>query len=152
MKVDLFNYLTPLDWLDRLNRQYESLKSDAIDKDKALDFCLTARSLVDWDFYYRFPNGTDKEKGDHRKSVLFPQCDELRIIHDIAIGAKHFVISTPKSNISSIDVKAGPFSPAFDFSFDVSCIRIKFDDGSWLVLNIIIRKVYEFWNQYLKKP
>ena len=152
MKLDLFDYTTPLKFLERLNQQYESLKSDATNKDKALDFCLTAWSLADWDFYYHFPDGTPQQKGDYRDTKLFPRCEELRMMHDISIGAKHFVVSTPKSNLSQIEVVSeAAYSSGFSFAYDRPCIRIKFDDGGWLILNAIINKVYDFWNQYLNE-
>lgn len=148
--MDIFEYKGPLQLLDRLNRQHSALIGDCLNSDKALDFCLTAWSLADWDFYSKFPGGSDKDRGVYRNQ-LFPLCDELKLMHDIANGTKHFTLTKPKgSQISSIEIqeKAG-VSTGFSFGFNRPCIKIVFKDTQPLILNVAIDKVHAFWNQYL---
>ena len=68
---------------------------------------------------------------------------------DIANGLKHFQLSTPKSKIKSVESYGGSFDYTFDFTFEKPHIRIKFDDGEWLDLVMLIDTVFEFWSEFL---
>ena len=50
------------DLFERLKRQRALLDANPTDEDRALDFCLTAWSLADWDFYFKNPDLIGKRK------------------------------------------------------------------------------------------
>lgn len=158
MHPDLFNYSSPLDLFERLKRQKERLDTNRADEDHAFDFCLTAWSLADWDFYFKNPDLVGKKENQaardrkHRyREEIFQLCEGLIIMHDIANGIKHFSLSKPKSNIDAVEFHDGGFDYTFDSTFEKSHIRIKFDDGEWLDLIEIADTVFHFWGEFLNK-
>lgn len=142
-------YSTPQHLLERLNRQYENFKLDHINEDKALDFCLTAWSLSDWVFYAKYPEGTGAQKIEFHKNELFSQCNELTFMQHIASGTKPFKLLWTKSTIN-VRVRAEvDLGSSFSISYDSPCMNLEFEDGKVVALNLIIDKVYKFWNSYL---
>jgi len=146
--------------MERLKRQYELVRINSTDPDKALDFCLTAWSLADWLFYEKVSQGMiliqSQNHGPEKRvfrEPLFLQCPDLRIMHDIANGTKHFELTSPKTNVSSIEVKEhAAFNKGFSFGFNRPGIKITFDTGEQHILNIIIKNVWKFWNSHITTP
>jgi hypothetical protein len=156
--IQLFQYSTPLDMLERLNRQFQYHRSDSLNEDKALDFCLTAWSLTDWDFYAKEPNIKFQERpivgqalGVHREK-LYILCPALRVMSDIANGTKHFFLERPKAGASSISshTEAG-YSTGFSHGYNRPYLKIIFKGGGESEnLNVLLERVSKFWNSYLK--
>lgn len=135
---------------NELLHQYNEFLNDETNSSKAEELCKNAWHLVDWVFE-EFQNiHLTRSIGDFR-DTLYPQCESLKIIHDIANGSKHNKVSRPKASIRSTNKHLGPFSNIFSREFDQTCLEIIMEDGTILLFEDEIGKVVEFWKNYFER-
>ena len=126
---------------------YKEYNSDDLSTDKAQRVAISGWHLVDWIFknHQSFHNFTKLE--DFRNS-LYPNCESLKIMHDLATATKHFIVSRQKGYINDTRKHSGTFSKEFSDEFDTSRLEIVKNDGTKLSFKREIKKVKEFWNNY----
>jgi hypothetical protein len=86
---------TPEDFLGKLQRDYEVLKSDQYNTDAHFNFYVTALHLLDWKYPDNIPGNKEMKRELTRNNVL------LQICSHIANGAKHFVASASRHRLVS---------------------------------------------------
>ena len=144
-----FNLLvSSKDLYNKLLSDGDLFSEDGLSTFKALNVATTAWHLTDW-VYNEFENNSFNNIGAMRES-FYLSCPQLRIMHDLATGFKHFTTSHPKSDMSGNHLHEGEFSSEFSFEFDVSCLMIDFDNGDSEILDLIFEKVIAFWTQYFE--
>ena len=144
-----FEDKTSEDKFRELIQQYKEFKEDDTSSLKATELCTNAWHLIDW-VYNEFPEIHKNESlGDFRET-LYPICESLKIIHDIANGSKHSKVSRPKAAIKKTDKHIGPFSNVFSRVFDQTYLEIEMEDGTKLYFIDIIESVMNFWKEYFK--
>lgn len=78
----------------KLLSDYSTFNNDPLNAYKALDCATSAWHLTDWVFHeYEQQNFTDIGK---MREAFIKNCDDLKIMHDITTGTKHFTVSRPK--------------------------------------------------------
>jgi hypothetical protein len=132
----------------KLLEDYDLFNNDSLSASKALNFAATAWHLTDW-VYPEFENAAYANLGAMREA-FFASCKELRIMHDLATGLKHFTVSRPKSDMSGSHMHEGPFGKQFSKQFDVSYLAIDFANGDSEAINSIFDKVLAFWKAYFQ--
>lgn len=130
---------------NKLLEDYKFFADDALSASKALNYTATAWHLTDW-VYHEYESSTCGNLGTMR-DAFFSLCPELRVMHDLATGLKHYTVSRPKSNMSGNHM-AGVFARQFARQFDVTRLVIDFADGSSEDIESIFEKVMSFWKQY----
>jgi hypothetical protein len=104
--------------------------------------------LTDWTFNEFQPKHGFSDLGDFRKSL---NCPSLNIMHDIANGGKHLILSRPKAGIKETQKVEGDFNSDFDFNdFWVGSLELKMEDGTIKDFYAEITIVIFFWDNYLK--
>ncbi|KIQ14654.1 hypothetical protein RT99_22740 [Flavobacterium sp. MEB061] len=135
--------------LKELILEYEDFLKDDLIEYKANNLCTNAWHIFDW-ILVEFRNIHGYYNiGDLRNS-LYPRCNSLKIMHDIANASKHNNLDRPKASIRTTNMHEGDFCKA-DFSsddFDVSRLEIELEDGMILNFNEEIKNVIEFWKSY----
>ena len=128
-------------------QEYEEYINDDLSIIKAQRVATSAWHLVDWVFenYRLIHHFTDL--GLFRGS-LYPSCESLKIMHDIANATKHMIVSRPKDDIKDTREHKGVFSNVFCDVFDTSYLEIEKNDGTKLSFKREVKKVKEFWDLY----
>ncbi|MDO1447412.1 hypothetical protein Q0590_14180 [Rhodocytophaga aerolata] len=134
------------DLYQKLLQDYADFNNDPLSAYKALDCAAVAWHLTDWVFHeyekLAFPNvGSMREE-------FYKSCDDLKTMHDLATGLKHFTISNPKSNMSGSHLHQGGFSRAFSFGFNVSRLEIQYSDKASEPIDLLLERVVNFWSDY----
>ena len=142
---------TAKDKLDEFLQDYSEYMNDDLSIQKAKRLASNSWHLVDWTFeeYKTIHNLT--KIGDFRES-LYPNCESLKIMHDLTNASKHKILSRPKADLKNTKEHQGDFCSK-DFSsedFDVSYLEIEKNDGTKLSFRKEIKKVKEFWVEYFK--
>lgn len=142
----IFEIKTSKDLYNNLQEEYEDLKNDILSSRRAMNCAMMAWHLTDWTFNeYMNKHGFSK-LGDYRQSL---SCPSLNIMADIANGAKHLIITKPKTGIVNTEKIQGDFSSDFDFNdFWVGSLELKMDDGTTKDFFDEITAVVSFWNDY----
>lgn len=144
-----FNFLTSSKELfQKLLSDYHEFLNDPLNAFKALDWASSAWHLTDWVFNeYEQQNFTNI--GTMRDAFI-QSCEELKIMHDITTGSKHFTVSRPKSDMSGTHLHEGPFSREFSLEFEVPCLMVDFKNKDSEPIDIILEKVVDFWSLYFE--
>jgi len=132
-----------------LLKQYEDFKVAVTSTTKALALSTDAWHLIDWVFNEFKAIHLMSDLGVFRET-LYPQCTSLKIMHDIANGAKHSKISKPKASIKETRKHIGPFSSVFSREFDQTSLEIELEDGTILHFVDEIEAVINFWIDYFR--
>lgn len=132
--------------MQELVAEYNDFKEDTLNQIKVNNLCTNLWHLSDWILIEYFAS---MSKADFRQD-LFRQCDELKIMHDIANANKHFELSRPKARIKESRKHDGVFDRTFDFTFDISRLEIEMEDGLVLDAEKTIDKVFNFWVSYFE--
>ncbi|MGA9638575.1 MAG: hypothetical protein WBQ70_08760 [Flavobacterium sp.] len=144
-----FEDKTSEDRLKDLLLQYEEFEKDDTSSVKATELCTNAWHLVDWVFEEFKGVHLMSSIGDFR-ATLYPECESLKIMHDIANGSKHSKVSRPKASIKTTLKHEGPFSNIFSREFDQTSLEIEMEDGTILYFVDEIEIVIKFWKDYFK--
>lgn len=161
MTVQLFGIKNSEDNLKALIAQYEDFLKDDMSTIKAVALSSTAWHLTEWVFneYHYTGDRSDTSNTAKRKkenelgifrNTLIPRCPSLKIMHDLANAHKHSEVSRPKASIKQYREHAGEFSREFSNEYNVSCLRIELEDGTFLYFTEEIREVVDFWKDYFK--
>ncbi|OCB73838.1 hypothetical protein B0A79_24070 [Flavobacterium piscis] len=130
---------------------YDKFMEDPDSSEKALQIATEAWHLTDW-VHKEFQTTHNIDiLGDFRET-LYPYCNSLKIMHDLANSSKHGDTSRPKAGIQSAYLYEGDFDPS-DFSmeeFEVSRLEIILTDNSKLYFDEEITKVVDFWKDYFR--
>lgn len=128
-------------------QDYEEYIDDDLSIVKAQRAATSAWHLVDWVFENHRTTHHFIDLGHFRES-LYPSCESLKIMHDIANAAKHLIVSRQKGDIKNTREHSGVFSSDFSDAFDISYLEIEKNDGTKLSFRREIKKVKEFWDLY----
>jgi hypothetical protein len=128
-------------------KEYEEYFDDNLSTDKAQRVATSAWHLVDWVFENHRAIHNFNDLGLFRES-LYPNCESLKIMHDLANATKHLNVTRQKGDIKNTREHSGPFSSAFSDAFDTSRLEIEKNDGTKLNFRREIKKVKEFWDNY----
>ncbi len=139
--------VTPIDLLAMLKEDYEEFKKDYLSERKALHCILTGWHLTDW-LYENYGKKHFKGIGSFRES-LYPECPELKLLHDLTTRMKHFTVGRPKVDVKNTSAHNGAFSSSFSPSFNISCLKISYDNKEESI-NQILERVLKFWDDYFK--
>lgn len=129
--------------------EYKDYMSDDLSTDKAQRVATSAWHLVDWVFENHKSIHQFNNIGLFRES-LYPHCESLKIMHDLANATKHLNVTRPKGDIKDTREYSGTFDSTFDFTFDTSHLEIEKNDGTKLSFVREIMKVKDFWDEYFK--
>jgi len=126
---------------------YNDYKNDDLNIVKAKRVAVSSWHLVDWTFQEYQSIHNYSEIGSYRES-LYPDCDSLKIMHDIANTTKHKLLTRPKANLKNTKEHKGDFSSDFSFDFDISYLELEKNDGTILRFIEETEKVRNFWDNY----
>lgn len=133
---------------DELLKEFDEFIKNETNISKATNIATNSWHLIDWVFEEN--KAIYNNIGELRED-LYPKCDALKLMHDIANGSKHNNVSRPKAKIKNTDVYEGDFSNDFCRNdFDVSKLIIELETGETLDFYIEIKKVINFWEKYLQ--
>ncbi|GAI99480.1 unnamed protein product, partial [marine sediment metagenome] len=104
--------------------------------------------LVDWVFgEYEEGKGYFSNLSEFKKNMK-EKCKSLAFMQDITNGTKHRSITRYTPTIKDTQRHKGAFSSGFSKAFDVSCLKLIFDDGTAVYFDEEIDKVRTFWEDY----
>ncbi len=133
----------------QLINQWEGFKKNPTSIELALDLSSNAWHLTDWVGKEFFGATGRQALGDFREK-LYPHCESLRIMHDIANYSKHAELSRPKAQLKEVKKHIGPYSRVFARQFNQTYLKIEMLDGTVLHFEDEIEKVINFWIDYFK--
>ena len=126
---------------------YNDYKNDDLNVNKAKRVAVSSWHLVDWTFQEFKSTHNFTDIGNYRES-LYPNCDSLKIMHDIANTTKHKLLTRPKADLKDTKEHRGDFSNDFSFDFDISYLELEKNDGTILRFVEETEKVKGFWDNY----
>ncbi|MCR5862731.1 hypothetical protein LRS05_11530 [Flavobacterium sp. J372] len=146
-----FDIKNSTDLLRALLEQHSEFRGRTTSTPKALALAMFSFHLTDWVAKEHFQIRDKSELGGFRKT-LYPVCPSLKIMHDIANGAKHLDLDPgrAKGQIETTTKNIGPFSNIFSKQFDQTALYIIMANGDKLYFEDEIEKVVNFWKEYFK--
>jgi hypothetical protein len=132
-------------------QDYDEYINDDLSVKKAKRLASSSWHLVDWTFEEHKTVHNFTDIGSFRES-LYPNCESLKIMHDLTNASKHKILSRPKGDLKNTKEHQGDFCSE-DFSsedFDVSYLEIEKNDGTKLSFKSEIEIVKDFWIEYFK--
>ena len=143
-----FGTKTAKEKFDDLLKEFDEFIKDETNISKATNIATNSWHLIDWIF---------EENKDEYKNIgeiredLYPKCDSLKLMHDIANGSKHNNVSRPKAKIKKTNLQRGDYSNDYcRKDFYVSKLVIELDSEEILDFYTEIEKVINFWKKYFK--
>lgn len=130
---------------------YEDFLKDYASSTKALHIATESWHLIDW-IFNEFPtiHNLDLRNIGPFRETLYPLCDSLKIMHDLANSSKHSKVDNEKGRIQEARLHLGDFSTS-DWckdDFNVSRLEIILKNGTKLYFEDEIKKVVDFWKSY----
>ncbi len=144
-----FEEKTSEDKFKDLIYQYDEFKNDNTSSVKATELCTNAWHLVDWVFNEFKEIHQTEQIGDFRET-LYPECQSLKIMHDIANGSKHSTVSRPKASIKKTEKHLGQYSSQYSSDYNITILKIEMENGETLYFIDEIELVINFWKNYFK--
>ena len=140
---------TSVDKFKELKEDYSEFIKDKTSTKLALDYAMNAWHLAEW--IYK----------EYNLCVYFPtlklyqddvvlQCPALKIMHDLANGNKHYLITKYRPTVKNTTISTGAFSSDFSRDFDISTLVIELNDGSEIYFEDEIEKAMIYWEDYFK--
>jgi len=130
-------------------QDYKEYINDDLSVQKAIRLASSAWHLVDWTFEEYKTTHNFEDVGSFRES-LYPNCESLKVMHDLTNASKHKILTRPKGNLKNTKKHKGDFSSDFSSDFDISYLQIEKNDGTKLSFTDEIENVKEFWVEYFK--
>ncbi|WP_299520311.1 hypothetical protein [Winogradskyella sp.] len=133
---------------DLLN-EFEDFERDSVSEYKANNLANNSWHLIEWVKSDYIDVVEEMTLTDFRET-LYPRCESLKIMHDIANSSKHKSLDRPKATIRNANLREGDFDPK-DFNrndFYVSSLEIVMEDGTIKPFLDEIQKVLLFWKEY----
>jgi len=140
---------TSKDFFKKLLEDHKEFCSDKTSSRTALNCAMTAWHLSEWiynEFNSQFPNETLSSFQDSIKK----KCPSLQIMHDLANGTKHYLLTRHKPLIKDTRLHKGAYSNAFSRAFDISTLDIEKNDGTKIYFEDEIENVILFWKEFLQ--
>lgn len=133
---------------DELLKEFDEFIKDETNTSKAINIATNSWHLIDW----IFEENKDLYKNIYEiRESLYPKCDSLKIMHDIANGSKHNNVSRPKARIKNTDLYKGDYSSNYSRKhYNISKLVIEIETGEILDFYTEIEKVINFWREYFK--
>lgn len=141
-----FDIKTSEDFLKKLLEDYSDYLIDRTSSRIALNCAMTAWHLTEW--IYNEYNQSTSVKLPQFQSSLKQQCPSLQIMHDLANGTKHYLLTKHTPTIKETELHKGVFSKQFSRQFDVSALKMELNDGTKMYFEDEIKIVVEFWKNY----
>lgn len=133
-----------------LIKKFDEFNCDETNISNALNLCSESWHLTDFIFEEYNSELGFRTLGDFRES-LYPECFNLKIMHDLGNASKHFNLTSPKSKIKITQKHNGAFSAAFSKGFNTSHLEIIMEDNSKLDFYFVMENVINFWKKYFKE-
>lgn len=102
---------------------YDDYIKDDTSSTRALHLASEAWHMTEWVFNEFQPIHNHEKLGEFRES-LYPLCNSLKIMHDLAISSKHGNVKSPKAQIKETKKHFGKFTSQFSKKFDVTRLQI----------------------------
>lgn len=132
-------------------QDFDEYINDELSINKAKRLATNAWHLVDWTFEEYQTTHNYNNIGEFRES-LYPNCESLKIMHDLTNASKHKILTRPKADLKNTKEHQGDFCSK-DYSsedYNVSYLEIEKNDGTKLSFRKEIEKVKEFWKEYFQ--
>lgn len=133
--------------LKELIHLYNDYIKDDTSSTRALHIASEAWHMTEWVFNEFQPIHNHETLGDFRES-LYPMCNSLKIMHDLAISSKHGNVKSPKAQIKETKKHLGVFTSQFSKEFDVTRLQIILENGDIVYFEDEIRNAVDFWKHY----
>ena len=146
-----FDIKTSKDFFNKLLTDYDEFSSNTTSSRVALNCAMTAWHLTEW-IYSEF----NQSLCNHFTTLalyqqdLKRQCTSLQIMHDLANGTKHYLLTKHRPIVKETNLHQGTFDRTFDRTFDTSTLKIELNDGTKIYFEDEIKKAINFWKQYLQ--
>ncbi len=127
---------------------YNDFLRDKISSRKALTCAIKSWHLAEWIYYENEDLQKKYTNVKESQNSFKALCPSLKIMQDIANGAKHYKLCY-KSKVRKTEKKKGSFDNSFDRSFDISRLIITLKNGKALHFEDEIKNVIDFWKSYL---
>jgi hypothetical protein len=127
----------------RLNDEF---LADQNSTEKAESLALNSWHLIEWVYA---DNNNNISLADFRET-LYPQCESLKLMHDIANGTKHRILSRPKADIKDTRFDGDFCEDDFGDDFNTGVLEIELNTGQVLRFGDEIEKVIIFWKTYFE--
>lgn len=146
-----FSIKTSKDFFEKLKDDHQEFCKDKTSSRVALNCALASWHLSEW-VYNEF---NSKLVSDFPSLVDFQRyikerCPSLQIMHDIANGTKHYLLSRHRPIIKETNLHQGEFSSDFSRDFNISTLNIDLNDGTKKYFEDEIEQSILFWSSYLK--
>lgn len=145
-----FNIKTTADFFQKLREDYEEFCKDKTSSRVALNCAMTAWHLTEWS-YNEFNQQISSQFSTlaSYQQGLKRQCSSLQIMHDLANGTKHYLLTRHQPVVKETNLHQGGFSSDFSRDFDISTLDIELNDGTKIYFEDEIETSINFWRQYL---
>jgi len=145
-----FDIKTSEDFFKKLQEDYKEFCIDKTSSRVALNCAMTAWHLTEW-IYNEY---NSQLISNYSTLTAFQidikrQCPSLQIMHDIANGTKHYLLTRHRPIIKDTTLHQGAFSSDFSRDFDISTLDIELNDGTKIYFEDEIETSINFWIQYL---
>lgn len=146
-----FGIKSSKDFFQKLQDDYSDFCKDKTSSRIALNCAMTSWHLTEW-IYHEYNTqliSTFPEIYAFQAQIK-KMCPSLRILHDIANGTKHYLLTKHVPVIKETNLHQGAFSNDFSRDFDISTLDIELKDGSKIYFEDEIEKAVLFWKEYFK--
>jgi hypothetical protein len=140
------------DFFHKLVQDFAEYSIDKTSSRVALNLAMTGWHLTEWIYNEFNPilRPRFQTLGIFQNNIK-QQCQSLQIMHDLANGTKHYLLTRHTTVIKESNLHRGAFSNAFSRAFDISTLRISLKDGTVLYFEDEITKVIDFWREYFNR-
>lgn len=147
-----FEIKSSVDLLNELSRRVEDYKNDQLSSGNAVVCAILCWHLVEW-IYQEYKKSDPELRDDFKyfKEYMKSECNSLSYIQDVANGSKHRGINIYTPQIKSTEKHNGAFSSSFSKGFDISCLRMEIEGGSYVYFDEEIINALSFLKKYLNE-
>ncbi len=146
-----FDIKTTEDFFKKLIDDSNDFLKDKTSSRIALNCAMTAWHLTEWSFNeFRSQLPSRFTSLNMWQKELKGQCPSLQIMHDLANGTKHYLLTRHIPVIKETKLHKGVFSSAFSRGFDISTLDIELNDGTKIYFEDELESVITFWKNHLK--
>lgn len=146
-----FNIKTTADFFQKLREEYDEFCKDKTSARVALNCAMTAWHLTEWSYNEFNPQISSQFPTlASYQQELKRQCSSLQIMHDLANGTKHYLLTRHQPVVKETKLHKGAFSSDFSRDFDISTLDIELNDGTKIYFEDEIEIAITFWQGYLK--
>ena len=144
----MFGIENAKDRLGLLKADYAKLVQYPLNISLAEKACSDAWHLNDWVYKEKQTLNNLLTLEEFRK-VLYEECPEMRILHDIVNTSKHKELSRPKARIIKTKKHSGAFSSDFSNDFDISRLEVYLEKGSKIDIDDLLKIAIDYWSKHI---